>query len=202
MAVLEIARMGQPVLRRRAEPVEVPASRELRRLLADMADTMAEAGGTGLAAPQVFQPLRAFVFRVSAERQRAFGGSDPDDAALDGVALTALLNPEIARLDDTVDEAREACLSIPDLIGRVPRWRRIRYRALGPDGRRIERTASGFHARVVQHELDHLDGILFPERMRDLTTLALASEIAKSQADVGAGGAQPAGAAAGGRRAD
>jgi peptide deformylase len=176
--------------------VAVPAAPELRRLLADMADTMAAAGGTGLAAPQVFQPLRAFVFRVSAERQRAFGGSDPDDPALHGVELTALLNPEVVALDDTVDEAREACLSIPDLSGRVPRWRRIRYRARDVDGRRIERTASGFHARVVQHELDHLDGILFPERMRDLATLAFASEIAKSRPETGAGGPPPEGAAA------
>jgi len=187
MAVLQIARMGQPVLRRRAEAVALPVRAEMRAFLADMAETMAAARGTGLAAPQVLQPLRAIVFKVDAERQcRSVAQLDdlpqPDTAA-QGVALTTLLNPEIVPLGEAVDEGYEACLSIPGLTGRVPRWRHIRYRGVDPDGQRIERIASGFHARLVQHEVDHLDGILYPERMRDLATLAFVEEIATSRID-------------------
>lgn len=182
MAVLEIARMGQPVLRRRADPVALPLDPATRRLLDDMAETMAAAHGTGLAAPQVFQPLRAIVFKVDAERQRRSVAqlTDLPETADQGVALTSLLNPEIEPVGEAVDEGYEACLSIPGLTGRVPRWRHIRYRGLDPEGRRIDRVASGFHARVVQHEMDHLDGILYPERMRDLATLAFVEEIATS----------------------
>jgi peptide deformylase len=187
MAVLEIARMGQPVLRRRAQAVDLPLDSAMRQFLDDMAETMVAAHGTGLAAPQVFQPLRAIVFKVDAERQRrsvAQLDDLPDPAtAGQGVALTYLLNPEVEPLDAAVDEGYEACLSIPGLTGRVPRWRHIRYRGTDPQGRPIERTASGFHARLVQHEVDHLDGILYPERMRDLATLAFVSEIAKSRTD-------------------
>jgi peptide deformylase len=181
MPVLQIARMGQPILRSQASTVDVPVDAETRRLLDDMVETMDAAGGTGLAAPQVFRPLRAIVFFVGAERQRRSvdGGTDTDH----GVPLTVLLNPEVEPLDDTVEEGYEACLSIPGLTGRVPRWRAIRYRGFGPDGTPVERTASGFHARVVQHEVDHLDGVLYPERMRDLATLAFTSEIATSKPD-------------------
>lgn len=194
MAVLEIARMGQPVLRRRAETVHFPLSGAMRQLLDDMAETMEAAHGTGLAAPQVFQPVRAIVFKVDGARQRRSVAQLPDlpdpETAGDGVQLTYLLNPEIVPLDapvDTaVDEAYEACLSIPGLTGRVPRWRHVRYRGLDRDGRQIERIASGFHARLVQHEVDHLDGLLYPERMRDLATLAFVQEIATSQTDADA----------------
>jgi len=188
MAVLEIARMGQPVLRRRAETIRFPISAEMRQLLDDMAETMVAAHGTGLAAPQVFQPVRAIVFKVDGARQRRSVAQLPDlpdpETAGDGVQLTYLLNPEIEPLDApadaAVDEEYEACLSIPGLTGRVPRWRHIRYRGLDPDGRAVERIASGFHARLVQHEVDHLDGLLYPERMRDLATLAFVQEIATS----------------------
>ena len=187
MAVLEIARMGQPVLRRRAAPVTLPLDAAMRRLLDDMVETMAAAHGTGLAAPQVFQPLRAIVFKVDAERQRRSVAQLADlpapETAGQEVAVTRLLNPEVEPIAGTVDEGGEACLSIPGLTGRVPRWRHIRYRGVDPEGQRIERVASGFHARLVQHEVDHLDGVLYPERMRDLATLAFVEEIATSQAD-------------------
>ncbi|MBK1697431.1 peptide deformylase [Rhodovibrio salinarum] len=190
MAVLEIARMGQPVLRRPADPVSLPLDAAMRQFLDDMAETMVAARGTGLAAPQVFQSVRAIVFKVDAERQRhsvAQLDDLPEPAtAGEGVALTYLLNPELEPIGEAVDEGYEACLSIPGLIGRVPRWRHIRYRGLDPEGGRVERVASGFHARLVQHEVDHLDGILYPERMRDLATLAFADEIATSRETVDA----------------
>ena len=190
MTVLEIARMGQPVLRRRAAEVAFPLSAQLRRLLDDMAETMVAAHGTGLAAPQVFQPVRAIVFKVDGARQQRSVAQLPDlpepETAGEGVALTYLLNPEIVPLDACVDEGYEACLSIPGLTGRVPRWRHIRYRGLDPEGRPVERIASGFHARLVQHEVDHLDGVLYPERMRDLATLAFVEEIATSHTDADA----------------
>jgi peptide deformylase len=187
MAVLEIARMGQPVLRRRAEEVSLPLNAAMQRLLDDMAETMDAAHGTGLAAPQVFQPLRAIVFKVDPERQRRSVAQLDDlpepETAADGVALTYLLNPEIEPLSEVVDEGYEACLSIPGLTGRVPRWRHIRYRGLDRDGQAVARIASGFHARLVQHEVDHLDGLLYLDRMRDLATLAFVEEIATSRTD-------------------
>ena len=190
MAVLEIARMGQPVLRRPAAEVPFPLSAEMRHLLDDMAQTMAAAHGTGLAAPQVFQPVRAIVFKVDGARQQRSVAQLPDlpepETAGDGVALTYLLNPEIEPLDASVDVGYEACLSIPGLTGRVPRARHIRYRGLDAHGRPVERIASGFHARLVQHEVDHLDGVLYPERMRDLATLAFVEEIATSYTDADA----------------
>ncbi|MBK1668688.1 hypothetical protein CKO28_11680 [Rhodovibrio sodomensis] len=187
MAVLEIARMGQPVLRRRATEVALPLDAAMRQFLDDMAETMAAAHGTGLAAPQVFQPLRAIVFKVDAERQRRSVAQLDDlpepETAADGVGLTSLLNPSVEPLGAAVDEGYEACLSMPGLTGRVARWRHIRYRGFDPDGRPVARVASGFHARLVQHEVDHLDGLLYPERMRDLATLAFVEEIATSRTD-------------------
>ena len=179
MAILKVARMGQPVLRRRAAPVDVPADAELRRLLDDMAETMEDAGGTGIAAPQVHQPLRAVVFFVGAGRARRSAPEPGLDPAAEehGIPLTVLLNPAFEPLDDTIDEDWEGCLSIPGLTGLVPRWRRIRYWGDDPAGHRIAREAAGFHARVVQHEIDHLDGVLYPERMRRLDTLIFTSEI-------------------------
>jgi peptide deformylase len=189
MTVLQVARMGQPVLRRPAAPVAVPADADLRRLIDDMVETLHAQGGTGIAAPQVFAAVRVIAFFVDGgraqRRDRALGlpaPADPADAAVD---LTVLLNPELAPLepDAAPVEDWEACLSIPGLTGLVPRWPRIRYRGWSPDGRRIARTATGFHARVVQHELDHLDGVLYPDRLRRLDTLIFASEIDSYRAD-------------------
>jgi peptide deformylase len=192
MAVLDIARMGNPILRRRAAEVPDPATPGIRRLVSDMLETMEYAGGTGLAAPQVHVPLRVVVFFVAAERAveeaAAAAGKeagrtlprDPDaaDPAEDGgVPLTVLINPEIEVLDATVKLGLESCLSLPGLAGEVPRVEAIRYRGRALDGSLIERTARGFHARVVQHEYDHLDGILYPQRMTDLSRLTFTSEL-------------------------
>ena len=183
MAILKIARMGHPVLGRPADPVADPSAPEIRRLVQDMVETMRDAGGTGLAAPQVHVPKRVVIFTVAAERGAA--EADPDDEGaegeasngLGGVPLTVLINPQITPLDDRLNQGWEACLSVPGLAGQVPRHTAIRYSGYGLDGREIIREASGFHARVVQHECDHLDGILYPQRMTDLSTLVFTSEM-------------------------
>jgi peptide deformylase len=171
MAILKIARMGHPVLRRPAAPVADPAAPEIRNLARDMLETLADVGGIGLAAPQVHVPLRVVIFEVPARRAAREG--EPDGA----VPMTVLVNPVIERLADETAMGWEACLSVPGLTGAVPRWTRIRYSGLDLDGNPIAREASGFHARVVQHECDHLDGILYPQRMTDLSLLAFADEL-------------------------
>jgi len=171
MAILKIARMGHPVLRRVAAPVADPSAPEIRRLVEDMLETMEDAGGTGLAAPQVHVPLRVVVFFVAGRRAMAEDGASRDD-----VPLTVLVNPVIEPLTEDKVLGTEACLSVPGLIGQVPRATRIRYRGVTLDGSLLEREAEGFHARVVQHECDHLDGILYPQRMTDLSLLAFTSE--------------------------
>ena len=176
MALLKIARMGPPVLRRSAEKVHEPLAPEVQGLVADMVETMEDAGGVGLAAPQVHESRRIIVFRIPGAR----AGAGTGDGA---VPLTALINPGFEPTDPRQDEGREGCLSIPGLVGQVPRYRRIRYWGVGLDGRQIVREAADFHARVVQHEIDHLDGVLYPERMVDLATLAFTSEISRQAAD-------------------
>ena len=164
MAILKIARMGHPVLKTPARPVEDPKSPEIRALVADMVETMIDADGTGLAAPQVHVSLRIVVFfvdasRVSEEEELEEGGAIP---------LTVMINPEIEPLSDETEADWEGCLSVPGMTGEVPRFNHIRYRFLGLDGKPHEREATGFHARVVQHECDHLDGILYPQRVVDM----------------------------------
>ena len=171
MAILRIARMGHPVLAQPAAPVEDPTAPEIRRLVADMIETMADAPGIGLAAPQVHVPLRVVVFRVPAERD------EDADAETEDVPLTVLVNPEIEPLSEEMESAIEACLSLPGMAGMVPRHTRIRYRATTPEGAALERVAEGYHARVVQHECDHLDGILYPVRMTDLSTFGYVEEM-------------------------
>ncbi|WP_374384984.1 peptide deformylase [Dongia sp.] len=172
MAILKIARMGHPVLKRIADPVQDPTSPEIHRLINDMVDTLEDIGGAGLAAPQVHVPLRVVIFRVPAARLAAEEGGIPP-----GIPLTALINPEITPLSEEKAPGIEACLSVPGLAGMVPRYQHIRYKALAPDGSVIEREASGFHARVVQHECDHLDGILYPMRMTDMASLSFVEEL-------------------------
>ena len=169
MAILKIARMGNPVLRRRADPVADPAAPAVRALVEDMLETMEDANGAGLAAPQVHVPLRVVVFHVP-EARAAREREEP-------VPLTVLINPEIEPLGEDRAEGWEACLSVPGLAGMVPRFTHIRYRGVGLDGAPIEREARGFHARVVQHECDHLDGILYPQRMTALSLLVFADEM-------------------------
>ncbi|HSR72979.1 MAG TPA: peptide deformylase [Kiloniellales bacterium] len=189
MAILKIARMGHPVLRRPADPVEDPGDPEIRRLVADMIETMQDAGGTGLAAPQVHVPLRIAVFFVSGVRAgreaAAEAGGVQDDGPTEeaDVPLTVLINPELEPLTDETVTSWEACLSVPGLAGRVPRFKAVRYGGLTLDGKEIRREAEGFHARVVQHELDHLDGILYPQRMRDLASLVFTSEMRAAAAE-------------------
>ena len=173
MAIRPIVRMGNPGLARAARPVHPDQSAELATLIADMADTMKSAGGVGLAAPQIGVGLRVIVFEVPSGRASA----DPDDQPR---ALQALINPAFEILDDTLVSGWEGCLSIPGLIGEVPRYARILYSALDIAGNRIERPAAGFHARVIQHEIDHLDGVLYPERMTNMRRFGFAEELSGS----------------------
>jgi peptide deformylase len=174
MAILKIAKMGHPVLAQKAAPVANPADPAIRRLVSDMVETMIDANGAGLAAPQVHVPLRVVVFQAPGER------SDPglaEDERYDHTApLTVLINPEIQVMGSEREAGWEGCLSVPGLRGLVERPAHIRYRGYDLDGKIVERTARGFHARVVQHECDHLDGILYPSRMGDLQNLIFESE--------------------------
>lgn len=171
MAILKIAKMGHPVLRMTAKPVADPTATDIRRLAQDMLDTMEDAEGTGLAAPQVHVPLRMVIFYVKGDRLAL-----EDEESSDDVPLTVLINPEIEVLSDSRSTGVEGCLSVPGLMGEVTRPDHIRYRGLDLNGQLIEREAKGFHARVVQHECDHLDGVLYPQRMDDLSTLIFTSE--------------------------
>jgi peptide deformylase len=185
MALLKIARMGNPALRARAAPIEDHGAPWVRRLVEDMIETMEDAGGTGLAAPQVHMPWRLVVFRVGPERLTELPGDDEQD-------LTVLINPVIEPLGDERAFGWEGCLSVPGLRGVVPRHLRIRYRGRALDGGAIERAAAGFHARIVQHECDHLDGILYPQRMTDHRLLVFVEELQRHPIDLAAFLAGPA----------
>jgi len=176
MAVREILKMGDARLLRVAQPVREFGTPQLRELIEDMFDTMAAARGVGLAAPQVGEDLQLVIFGV--ERNDRY----PDAPT---VPTTVLLNPVITPLSDEMEEGWEGCLSVPGLRGVVPRYWRIRYSGFDPDGQPIEREAEGFHARVVQHECDHLIGRLYPTRMRDLTKLGYTSVLFPALDDVG-----------------
>ncbi len=167
MAILKIARMGHPVLLRQCEPVPDPGAAEIRRLVADMIETMEDAPGVGLAAPQVFRPLRLFVFRVPGDRSAG-------DAA---VGNSVLINPVVEAIGDERVLGWEGCLSIPGLRAAVPRAQTIRYRGVDCDGNEVVREASGFHARVIQHENDHLDGILYTMRVTDFSLFGFNEEL-------------------------
>jgi peptide deformylase len=179
MALLKIARMGNPILRARAAEVDDPTAAWVQRLVDDMLETMEDAGGTGIAAPQVHMPHRIVLFRVPGER-----ASDlPDDGEQD---LTVLINPIVEPIGNERAYGWEGCLSVPGLRGVVPRHLRVRYRGVGLDGGAIEREAAGFHARVVQHEFDHLDGILYPQRMDDHRLLMFVEELQRHPFDLAA----------------
>lgn len=165
MAILKIARMGHPVLLREAEPVDDPTDPEIRRLIADMAETMLDAAGIGLAAPQVHVPLRLFVYR-------------------DGAGVSTLVNPELEPLGEEVETGWEGCLSIPGLRGCVARPKRIRWRGLDAEGNPVSGEAEGLTARVMQHETDHLDGVLYPMRMEDLALFGFTEELARAAGGV------------------
>jgi peptide deformylase len=155
-----VLRMGDPRLLETSRPVERFGTPELAQLLQDMRDTMAHLNGAGLAAPQIGVLQRVVIFGVV---------SNPRYPGIDPVPDTVLINPVLTPLSDEEEEGWEGCLSVPGMRGWVPRWRRLRYRGFDERGNPFEREAEGFHARVVQHEVDHLDGILYPRRIRDLT---------------------------------
>ena len=160
----EILRMGDPRLLRVSEPVRDTRAPELATLIDDMFETMHAANGAGLAAPQIGVPLRVVIFGYAdpATRNPRYPDADP-------VPQTVLINPVVEALSNEEEEGWEGCLSVPGLRAIVPRYARIRYRGVDLQGRSIEREVDGFHARVVQHECDHLDGILYPMRVRDFS---------------------------------
>jgi peptide deformylase len=177
MAILKVARMGHPVLRARAralDPAEIGSPR-IQQLIDDMFETMREYQGVGLAAPQVHVSLRLFVAGFTPE------GQDPgeDASRARGVPLMTMINPEITSIGAEMVEDWEGCLSIPDIRGRVPRSRQILVRAYDRKGKRVELKASGFTARVIQHETDHLDGVLFFDRMKSFESLTFLDEFGR-----------------------
>ena len=166
MAIREILKMGDARLLRVAQPVQQFGTPELAALVADMRDTMVAANGAGLAAPQIGVDLQLVIFGF--ERNERYPEAPP-------VPLTVLLNPQITPLGTDEVDGWEGCLSVPGLRGWVPRWQRIRYTGVDQFGQAVDREVDGFHARVVQHECDHLIGRLYPTRMRDLTRLGFTS---------------------------
>ena len=176
MAVREILRMGDARLLRVALPVQRFDTPELQALIGDLVETMEAASGAGLAAPQIGVDLQVVIFGFTRNERY------PEAPA---VPRTVLINPTIEPLVDEEESAWEGCLSVPGLRGVVPRWTRIRYRGFGPLGQPIDREAEGFHARVVQHECDHLIGRLYPTRMRDLTQFGYTEVLFPELADRG-----------------
>jgi len=171
MAILKIARMGHPILSQVAEPVRDPTGFDTAVLVNNMIDTLADSGGIGLAAPQVHESKRIVIFFVPEGRAQSEG--EGDDGPQE---LTVMVNPVIEPLSDDEELGWEACLSVPGLMGAVPRYTAIRYSWTGLDGKLHSREAQGFHARVVQHECDHLDGVLYPMRMEDMSLFGFAEE--------------------------
>lgn len=157
--IREVLKMGDRRLLEKAQPVEAFGTAELRELVADMRDTMADLSGAGLAAPQIGVPLRLVIFGVTRNPRYPDAEEVPD---------TVLVNPVITPIGEELEEAWEGCLSVPGMRGVVPRFKRLHYRGFDESGNRIDRSVEGFHARVVQHECDHLDGILYPMRIRDM----------------------------------
>lgn len=172
MAILKVARLGHPVLRKIAAPLSVTEiqSAPIQRFIDDMIETMKEYNGVGLAADQVHESKQIAVLEVA---------DNPRYPEKPPVPLTVLINPQITPLSEETEEDWEGCLSIPDLRGRVPRFKSIRVQALDRNGREASFTAHDFHARVIQHEWDHLNGKVYLDRMRDLSTLAFLAEFAR-----------------------
>src|SRR5512139_3966825 len=178
MSILKVSRMGHPVLRKKVRPVPVAdiTAAPIQRLIDDMTQTMLEYNGVGLAAPQVHEELRLFVAQVIRDPE------DEEEGEGGGPEILSLINPEIKPASRHVEEDWEGCLSIPDLRGLVPRYRDISVKAYDRTGRQIELQATGFMARVIQHETDHLDGVLFLDRMKSLDSLSFIEEFAKYHA--------------------
>ena len=160
MAVKRVLRMGEPLLLEVAKPVTAFDTPELHDLIADMQDTMDAMSGAGIAAPQIGMSLRVVIFGV---------GKNPRYPDAEQVPYTVLINPTLTPISEAMEDGWEGCLSVPGMRGLVPRYSRLHYTGFDQFGSPIDRMASGFHARVVQHECDHLDGILYPMRIEDLT---------------------------------
>ena len=174
MTVRRVLRMGDARLLKISEPVREFGGAELRELLADLRDTMAALSGAGLAAPQIGVGKRVVIFGTGAPNPRY-----PDAEV---VPATVLINPQLEPLSDTIELGWEGCLSVPGMRGLVPRYRELRYRGVDENGVAIDRRVRGFHARVVQHEVDHLDGILYPMRMADLSQFGFNEELFPGEA--------------------
>jgi peptide deformylase len=168
MAVRPVLKMGEPLLRAVAAPV-TRFDEELASLVADMDDSMRHLSGAGIAAPQIGVSLRVVIFELR---------DNPRYPHLTPVPYTVLVNPQLTPLGPEEDEGWEGCLSVPGMRGLVPRFRRLRYQGFDAKGAPLDRTVEGFHARVVQHEVDHLDGILFPQRVRDLRNFGFEDALA------------------------
>lgn len=173
MAVRPVLKMGDPLLLQVAKPVERFNTPELHALLRDMQDTMAALNGAGLAAPQIGVSLQVVIFGVT---------HNPRYPQAEEVPYTVLINPQLEPLGDEMEEGWEGCLSVPGMRGLVPRYRRLRYRGFDALGAPIDRSVSDFHARVVQHEADHLNGILYPMRIRDLRNFGFNETLFPGQA--------------------
>ena len=158
--IREVLRMGDPRLLARSQEIKEFGTPELQALLQDMRDTMAHLNGAGLAAPQIGVGLRVVIFGVHANPRYPQAEEVPD---------TVLINPVLEPMGPELEEGWEGCLSVPGMRGAVPRYKRLRYRGVDESGKPFEREVSDFHARVVQHEVDHLDGILYPMRIRDFS---------------------------------
>lgn len=176
MAILKIARMGHPVLNQRALEVPDPTDPGVRRLVDAMIETMEDADGTGLAAPQVHVSWRVVVYKVEAERVDA---EDGDTGGAAGIPTTALINPVLEPVGEETDIGFEACLSVPGMAGPVRRFNHIRYSYQTLDGETVEGEAHDFHARVLQHECDHLDGVLYPMLIEDMAQFGFVEELQK-----------------------
>jgi len=168
--------MGDPRLWRVARPVDTFGTPQLAALLIDLQDTMRHLDGAGLAAPQIGVDLRVVIFGALDDTR-----DNPRYPDAGSVPYTVLINPQLTALSDEVEEGWEGCLSVPGLRGLVPRWRKLHYSGFDPNGHAIERTVEDFHARVVQHECDHLDGILYPMRIRDLRQFGFVDELPPTQ---------------------
>lgn len=169
MAVRKVLRMGHPLLQEPSAEVLQFSTAELDSLIQDLFDTMHAEDGAGIAAPQIGVLKRVVIFGVEDENPRYPGrGSVP---------TTILINPVITPLDNEMEDGWEGCLSVPGMRGLVPRYQRVHYRGFDENGKLIERDADGFHARVVQHECDHLDGILYPQRIQDMTQFGFREEL-------------------------
>lgn len=174
--ILKIARMGDPILREPSKKVENPFDSEVKDLIKNMEATVNYMNCSGLAAPQVFSPLQIVIFRVMKTTNNPAYELTPEYDP-EGVPWTVMINPSITPLSDEIKIGRESCLSLPGLMGEVPRYHSIEYTFLNREGQEEKRIAHGFHARVVQHECDHLNGLLYPQRMKDMSTLGFREEI-------------------------